>query len=240
MTPPAPVRQGAPAPEVPLPRRPRFHGVVVFAGLGFGLTAPFTALLVVALGGAPEWAAYVVSSMGLSLLLVDFFGTRFVPRLGPRGALTASMLVFGVGSVLSAVATSWMVVGLARVLQGFGSALFMGGGVQLAVRLVRSDRRGGAIGTFNAAWFAGIAVGPLGGGLIAALLPGADGLRLVFAVCAVLNLLGAAAAWFGIPRGRGRGRRGWACRGARVCGACAAGPCSGWPRSARPSAPAWR
>ncbi|MCU1650498.1 MAG: transporter, partial [Pseudonocardia sp.] len=56
---------------LPTARR-RFHSVVLLAGVGSGLTAPFTALLVVGLGGTTAWAAFVVSSMGLSLLLVDF------------------------------------------------------------------------------------------------------------------------------------------------------------------------
>lgn len=216
-----------PGPATPAPGtgggRRFFHGLVAVAGVGFGLTAPFTALLVVGLGARPEWAAYVVASMGLSLLLVDAFGTRFVPRLDSRVALAVSMLVFGIGSLLSAATTDWVVVGLARVLQGFGGALFMGGGVQAAVRLARAHERGGAIGSFNAAWFAGIATGPLGGGLVVALRPGVDGLRLLFGVCAAVNLLGAAAAWafaprlrsasrprLGLPRGLGvRGARAW-------------------------------
>jgi MFS family permease len=207
---------------LPTARR-RFHSVVLLAGIGSGLTAPFTALLVVGLGGTTAWAAFVVSSMGLSLLLVDFFGTRFVPRLASASALTASMVVFGIGSLLSAATTNWLLVGLARVLQGFGTALFMGGAVVLAVRLVEPGRRGGAIGTFNAVWFLGIASGPICGGLIAAQAPGTDGLRLLFAVCGVVNLAGAAVAWFlvprlpagpppslGLPRGLDvRGRREW-------------------------------
>jgi MFS transporter, DHA1 family, multidrug resistance protein len=177
-----------------------FHALVVVAGIGFGLTASYTALLALQLGSGADVAALVVSSMGLSLLVVDFFGTRFVPRLGARGALAVSMLVFGIGSALSAATTSWVVVGAARVLQGFGCALFMGGGVQLAVRLAPLARRGGAIGAFNAAWFAGVAVGPIGGGLIAAMAPGVTGLRLLFAICAGVNFGGAVAAWFLAPR----------------------------------------
>jgi MFS family permease len=133
------------------------------------------------------------------------------------------MVVFGIGSLLSAATTNWMLVGLARVLQGFGTALFMGGGVVLAVRLVDPGRRGSAIGTFNAVWFLGIASGPICGGLIAAQVPGTDGLRLLFAVCGSVNLAGAAVAWFlvprlpagpppslGLPRGLDvRGRREW-------------------------------
>jgi MFS family permease len=200
-----------------------FHLMVWVAGIGMGLTAPFTALLVVALGGSPQEAAVVVSSMGFSLLLVDFFGTRWVPRLYSRGSLTASMLIFGLGSLLTALTTVWQIVWLARVLQGFGTALFMSGGLQLAVRTARDGARTAAIGAFNAAWFAGIAIGPLGGGLIAGLLPGPDGLRLLFGVCAGINLLAAAVAWgfaprvrsplparLGLPHGLGvRGARTW-------------------------------
>ncbi|MEV0066502.1 MFS transporter [Amycolatopsis sp. NPDC050768] len=213
----------APVPVSGADTRRRFHLVVVGAGVGFGLTAPFTALLVVGLGGSPSWAAFVVSSIGLSLLLVDFLGTRFVPRVSSRTALTVSLLVFGVGCLLSAATTSWEIVGLARVLQGFGTALFMGGGIALAVRLVGERVRGSAIGTFNAFWFLGVATGPLGGGLIAAVAPGPAGLRLLFGVCGVVNLAGAVAAWFlaprwvsavrprlGLPAGLGvRGRRLW-------------------------------
>jgi MFS transporter, DHA1 family, multidrug resistance protein len=211
-----------PDPAGPGARR-RFHLVVLVAGVGFGLTAPFTALLVVGLGGSPEWAAAVVSSIGLSLLLVDFVGTRFVPRVPSRAALTVSLLGFGAGCLLSAATTSWEIVGIARILQGFGSALFLGGGIALAIRLVGEQTRGRAIGTFNAFWFLGVATGPLGGGLIAAAAPGPDGLRLLFGVCGVVNLIGAVAAWrltprwvspepprLGLPAGLGvRGRRMW-------------------------------
>ncbi|MFC7656925.1 MFS transporter [Pseudonocardia benzenivorans] len=230
-------------------RRPRlpgrggrrsFHGLVAVAGVGFGLTAPFTALLVVGLGARPEWAAYVVASMGLSLLLVDAFGTRFVPRLDSRIALAVSMLVFGIGSLLSAATTDWVVVGLARVLQGFGGALFMGGGVQAAVRLARAHERGGAIGSFNAAWFAGIATGPLGAGS-SWRCGRASTACACCSGCAPRSTCSAPPRPGRSRRGCGRRRaRGWACpagwgsagrgRGRRSCS----------PGPARRCAPGWR
>jgi len=177
-----------------------FLAVVVVAGVGLGLTAPFTAVLVTALHGSSAAAAVVVSSMGLSLLISDTFCSRLIPRLDSRLAISTAMVVFGLGSAVTAATTTWQVVGLARVGQGFGAALFMSGGMHLALHLARRGGEAAAIGSFNAAWFAGVATGPLGGGLIASLLPAADGLRLLFAVCAGINFAGAALAWNLIPR----------------------------------------
>jgi MFS family permease len=108
-------------------------------------------------------------------------------------------------------------------------ALFLGEGPQLAVRLAdpRSGLRrptGRALGSFNAAWFAGIALGPLLGGGVSGLAAGVSGLRLAFAVCGVLSWIIAALVWLTFPRtasgrpprfglpaiGRLGGRRGYA------------------------------
>lgn len=187
-----------------------FQAVVLVTGMGLGLTAPFTAVLVLALGGSTTDAALTVSSMGLSLLIVDLFGSRILPRLGSRWVLCGSSLIFGVGAVMTALSTVWVVALVARVVQGFGAALFMAGGIHLAVRLGQQHGRSSAaaIGGFNAAWFAGIAMGPLTGGVIAGWAGStdpADGYRLLFAVCAGVNLLAAGLALL-LPRVTGTGR----------------------------------
>lgn len=204
-----------------------FQAVVLVTGMGLGLTAPFTAVLVLSLGGSTTAAALTVSSMGLSLLLVDLFGSRVLPRLGSWWVLCGSSLIFSVGAVMTALSTEWVVALVARVLQGFGAALFMAGGIHLTVRLSGDHGRSSAaaIGGFNAAWFAGIAVGPLGGGVLAAWAGGADvagGYRFLFAVCAGVNLIAAVLAWTLGPRMKGTGRprlslpRGLGLHGGRV------------------------
>jgi MFS family permease len=166
----------------------RFHALVFAAGIGFGFTAPLTALFASALGASPVVAGLAVSSVSVSLLVVDFFGTRFVPRIDARSAMTLSLTIFDVALMI-----------LARIGQGFGAALFMGGALQLAVRQAPS-RAPQAIGSFNAAWFAGVALGPLLSGVVIGL--GATqlaGLRLAFAVCGGITLAGAAAVRIGLP-----------------------------------------
>lgn len=177
----------------------RFHVLVFVAGVGFGLTAPLTALFASGLGASAAVAGFAVASISLSLLLVDFFGTRFVPRIDARLAMVVSLAVFGAGSAVSAIAPNYHVMILARIGQGFGGALFMGGALQLAVRQAQAGAAR-AIGSFNAAWFAGVAVGPLLSGAIVGL--GATqlaGLRLAFAICGVVTIGAAVLVWLALP-----------------------------------------
>jgi MFS family permease len=172
---------------------------VFISGIGLGLTAPLTALFASALGASALLAGFAVSAVSLSLLPLDFFGTRFIPRVEGRAAMCFALAVFGLGSIASAFAPGWKVMTAARVVQGVGAAFFMGGGLQLAVRGARRPER--AIGTFNAAWFAGVAVGPLlSGALVALGDTRLQGLRLAFLVCGVVNLLGAAVVRLSLPR----------------------------------------
>jgi MFS family permease len=207
----------------------RFHAVVAVAGIAFGFTAPLTAVLATALGAGGLLTGVAVSSASMSVLVIDVFGTRWTPRLEARGAISLALLIFGTGSLATSFATGYPMMVAARVGQGVGVALFLGVGPQLAVRLAdprTGSRRptGRALGSFNAAWFAGIALGPLLGGGVSGLAAGVAGLRLAFAVCGVLSWLIAALVWLTFPRtvsgrrprlglpaiGRLGGRRGYA------------------------------
>jgi len=164
----------------------RFLVVVTLVGVGLGMTAPLTVLLAQSLGAGPVGAGLAVSSIAVSLLVVDLFGTTYVPRLPGRTLLWLSLAVFGIGSLGSAAAPSLGVMIAARVFQGFGAALFMSGALHVVLRAAPRSQAGSAIGAFNACWFSGMAVGPLLGGGLAQLLPGQSGFRLAFAVCAAV------------------------------------------------------
>jgi DHA1 family multidrug resistance protein-like MFS transporter len=186
---PLPVRVSAVDPI--LSRITRLHGVTAISGVAFGLTAPLTVVYASALGAGGFLAGVAVSAVSLVILLIDFFGTRWTPRLEPRLALTISLVFFGVGSLSSAAAPNLAVMIISRCLQGVGVALFQGAGPQLAVRLRPPGREGKALGQFQAAWFAGIAMGPLIGGTIAIVGSPLFGLRLAFAVCGAVSFAAA-------------------------------------------------
>jgi MFS family permease len=177
----------------------RFLVVVTLTGVGLGMTAPITALYASTFGAGSTMAGFAVSSVAVSLLLVDLFGTEVVPRLGGRTIFTGALAVFGLGSLASAIAPALWAVIAARILQGFGAALFMGGGLQVAVRHAPPGGTGRAIGSFNAAWFCGVAVGPLLGGGLAELGSGRTGYRIAFVVCGVVCFVVAAVAAAALP-----------------------------------------
>jgi MFS family permease len=191
---PTDVRPTGPAPTGTTVRPPsarRLHLVVAVAGVAFGLTAPLTAVFAVHFGASPLLAGAAVSSLSFAVLVLDVLGTRLLPRLEPRRALCIALLVFGAGSLGSALAPSLGAMIGARVLQGVGAALFTAVGPQPAVRIGPPGSAGRALGRFNAAWFLGISLGPLIGGTLAGIGDVGAGLRLAFATCAAVSVVGA-------------------------------------------------
>lgn len=182
---------GVVSPDTTVNRIARLHAVSAISGIAFGLTAPLTVVYASALGANGFLAGVAVSSVSLVVLFIDLFGTRWTPRLEPRRALAFALVFFGVGSLISAAAPNLSVMIGARCLQGVGMALFQGAGPQLAVRLRPAGQEARALGQFQAAWFAGIALGPLIGGTIAVIGSHEAGLRLAFGVCGIVSFAAA-------------------------------------------------
>jgi MFS family permease len=192
------------APETPVILGYRW--VVVVAGVAFGFTAPLTAILAIGLGANPLGAGLVVASMQAVTLSMNLFGTRWFQHLEPRRALCLSLVFFGIGSAVTAVAPSPLIMALARAFQGLGTVLFTAVGPQLAIRTAGSGREGQALGGFNAAWFLGISVGSLAGAVVVGVVVGVGphsphlGLRAAFAVCALISVVGSILIRLRIPR----------------------------------------
>lgn len=177
----------------------RFLGLNALTGLTFGFTAPVTAVLAVQLGASPFAAGLLVASLTAVVLVCDLLGTRLLPFLEPRRAISAGLLLWGLGSFVSAVAPNVEVLTAARIGQGFGLALQAAAAPQLAIRLAGTDRVGAAMGRFQAAMTVGSAIAPLTGGLVTAVGIGTTGNRLAFAVCGGLALIGSLFAWLVLP-----------------------------------------
>jgi EmrB/QacA subfamily drug resistance transporter len=111
-----------------------------------------------------QWvvAAYTVVFAGL-LLTAGTLGDRF----GRRHALAAGLLTFLAGSIVSALAGSTTTLIVGRGVMGVGGALIMPTTLSILVNAFGDPReRARAIATWTAASGAGIALGPIVGGML--------------------------------------------------------------------------
>ncbi|MER6122382.1 MFS transporter [Streptomyces sp. NPDC001795] len=125
---------------------------------------------------------------GAEVVLKPVFGT-LADRIGARPVLLGGLAAFAIASALYVVADSPGWLWAARLGQGAAASAFSPSASALVARLNPAARRGRAFGSYGFYKSIGYTLGPLLGGV----LVWAGGLRLLFAVLAVLGV--AVAVW---------------------------------------------
>jgi DHA2 family methylenomycin A resistance protein-like MFS transporter len=129
-----------------------------------------------------EWA---INAYTLSFAAVMLGAGAITDTLGAKRAFVAGLLVFTASSAVCAVAGSMLVLNVARLIQGAGSALLLPSALVLATASATDEQaRHRLVGWWAAAGGVGMAAGPLLGGALVALA----NWRAVFAVNVVIGI----------------------------------------------------
>lgn len=108
---------------------------------------------------APLTFTLVTTASGLGMgRLGDLYGRKRMYVIG--------LTLFGCSAVVSALAGSAAELVFGRVVQGFGAAMVVGNSVAIVAAFFPAERRGLAIGVMSATTGAGMAAGPIFGGLM--------------------------------------------------------------------------
>jgi hypothetical protein len=182
-------------------------------GVTMSLTAPLEVLFAHMFWDSAVFIGAFMLSAAVGVIVIDVFGTRFVPRLDAKAALIAGIVMFGLGCVGMGVTSNDALMLMSRVLQGFGGGMVLGAGLQAAVRVGPSAVAGPpaittpgshdlvrSLGRFNAAFLFGGAVGAPGGLLVAAVISGKVGYQVALVATGVLAMVIAAALAVALPR----------------------------------------
>ncbi len=151
---------------------------------GQGMVIPTVPALAEGFEISPGLAAQVITANAVGRFVSLIPGGVMVDRFNPRLALILGPLMIFVGAVTMFVTPFFVLVLGAQFLTGSGDSLWLLGREMTALNLVRANKRGRLMSGFMGTATAGLALGPLAGGIIVDSLD----LRAVFLAYAVLAL----------------------------------------------------
>jgi len=157
------------------------YASTAMAGLGWSMVLPIIPQFQGEFNVSTGWAVQVVTGFGLGRFFATPIAGFVVDRFGSRVALIGGPVLAGVGAVVSAMTPWFALVVAAAFLVGAGESLWAFGREIAGIDLVRPDQRGRLLSGFHGVHTAGLAIGPLVGGIIADTV----GLRVVFVAFAV-------------------------------------------------------
>nr|WP_128598894.1 MFS transporter [Pantoea rodasii] len=132
-----------------------------------------------------ESSQWAMTLFVMALCCCMVMSARLAERFGARRVLYSGMLLFGIASLGSGLATQLIVLNLFRLLQGAGCAVLYTVSATILVQAIPASNHGRALGLLFAANGLGLALGPVLGGILVS----DPGWRAVFLLNVPLILL---------------------------------------------------
>ncbi|PKM19535.1 MAG: MFS transporter [Gammaproteobacteria bacterium HGW-Gammaproteobacteria-15] len=172
---------------------------LALGAFGIGVTefSPMGMLPVIAndLAVSIPTAGMLISAYAFGVLVGAPFMTLVFANMGRRNLLLLSMAIFTVGNLISAVADSYNVLLLGRIITSFNHGAFFGVGAIVAMSVVPPEKRAGAV----AAMFSGLTIATIGGVPLAAYIGEVVGWRPAFFAMAVIGVITMVALRMSLP-----------------------------------------
>lgn len=170
--------------------RARFRAVIglsFFIVFGYGLIVPTLPLFASRFGVKEAGVGLLLTVFAGARLVADFFAGALIDRHGERVMAALGAAIVGVSSIAAGAAPNYPSLVVLRGFGGFGSAFFLGALMANLIGTVPAPQRGRAMSAFQGAVGISFILGPVFGGLIAAVA----GLRAPLFVYGAICLAGA-------------------------------------------------
>lgn len=160
--------------------------IMIFSLAGFGIITPILPLIQSWGGVSAAQIGLYVSSFALARLIANVPAGIFIDRYGGRLLMIISIAIIMTGTIMSALAPTFMFLVISRIVFGIGSAFTMIAIQTELLLLAKSSQRATVISYNMMANRIGVSIFPFFGGALAVLY----NWRAVFYFCALLNIIG--------------------------------------------------
>ncbi len=160
---------------------------VLVSMIGFGLILPLLPIYGREMGASGVYLGLLTSLFGITRSITSYPGGVLADRIGRKKLIVGGLFVYTVVMFLFGVSTNLYHLLILRACQGAASGVVWPVAATMVADIVQPKDRGKAMGFFSMTWDAGIAIGPVLGGLLAA----AFSIAVPFFVCSVLSLVSA-------------------------------------------------
>jgi multidrug resistance protein len=140
-----------------------------FIFLGMSLISPILPIYARSFDVSYALASLAISMYAIGRFLADVPTGVAADRFGRKPIMVLGTILLTAASFLNALATSFWEFLLYRLIQGFGSSMWMTGRTALLADILRPEERGRVMGYFQAFMLIGSSAGPTIGGIVAAI-----------------------------------------------------------------------